>query len=45
MAKTRKIGRDATTGLFITVEEAKRRPHGAIVETLHTVKKTRPTKM
>jgi hypothetical protein len=29
-----KIGRDAETGEFITVEEARRRPKTAVVETL-----------
>jgi hypothetical protein len=41
---TRKIGRDATTGRFKPVAEAKRDRHGSIVETLRTVKKTRPAK-
>ena len=30
----RKIGRDAKTGEFITVEEAKRRPNTTTVETI-----------
>ena len=34
MAKTRKIGRDAETGQFIPIEEAKRRKKTAIVEPL-----------
>lgn len=38
---TRKIGRDAGSGRFITVKEARRRPKGTVVETLHTVKKVR----
>jgi hypothetical protein len=42
---TRKIGRDAGSGRFITVKEAQRRPKGAIVETLHVVKKTKATKL
>lgn len=42
---TRKIGRDAGTGQFITVKEAIRRPKGAVVETLHTVKKVLRTKL
>ena len=32
--KTRKIGRDAGTGEFITVKEAQRRKKTAIVETV-----------
>ena len=36
MAKTRKIGRDAETGQFIPIEEAKRRKKTAIVETINT---------
>ena len=35
----RKIGRDAITGRFITVEEAKRRKKTAIVETIKIKKK------
>jgi len=31
---TRKVGRDAKTGKFITVAEAKRRPSTTIVETI-----------
>lgn len=42
---TRKIGRDAGSGRFITVKEAQRRPKGAVVETLHTVKKVKPAKL
>lgn len=34
MASTRKIGRDARTGVFITVEEARRRKATATVETI-----------
>lgn len=33
---THKIGRDATTGRFITVEEARRRPQTTVVETVKT---------
>ena len=36
MATTRKIGRDAKTGEFIPVEEAKRRPTKTVVETIKT---------
>ena len=43
--KPRKIGRDAGTGQFITVKEAQRRPKGAVVETLHVEKKSRPVKL
>ena len=32
--KTRKIGRDAETGKFIPVKEAKRRKKTAVVETI-----------
>ena len=32
--KTRKIGRDARTGQFIPVQEAKRRKSTAVVETI-----------
>ncbi|MGE3332988.1 MAG: hypothetical protein AB7I36_05050 [Rhodospirillaceae bacterium] len=40
MAKgTRKIGRDAGNGQFITVKEAKQRPKEAVVETLKPPKK------
>lgn len=40
MAKgTRKIGRDAGSGQFITVKEAERRPKEAVVETLKPPKK------
>ena len=31
---TRKIGRDASTGRFIPVSEAKRRPKTTVVETI-----------
>ena len=31
---TRKIGRDARTGEFITVKEAERRPNSTVVETI-----------
>jgi hypothetical protein len=36
MAKVqvRKIGRDAATGQFITIEEAKRRPTKTVIETV-----------
>jgi len=33
---TRKIGRDAGTGQFITVKEAKANPKTAVVETIKT---------
>ena len=33
-AKTRKIGRDARTGRFIPVKEARRRPKTTVVETI-----------
>lgn len=33
-AKTTKIGRDAKTGRFISVKEARRRPTTTVVETL-----------
>jgi len=39
----RKIGRDAKTGEFIPVEEAKRRPNTTVVETLPKAK-PKPTK-
>lgn len=42
---TRKIGRDAGTGQFITVKEARNRPKGAVVETLRTVEKVYRSKM
>ena len=32
MAKSIKIGRDARTGRFISIEEAKRRPSTTVVE-------------
>jgi hypothetical protein len=35
----RKIGRDAKTGEFIPVKEAKRRPNTAVIETIKTPKK------
>jgi hypothetical protein len=38
---TRKIGRDAKTGTFIPVKEAKRRPGSTVVETVKTAKKKR----
>ncbi|MEY4516090.1 MAG: hypothetical protein RL180_436 [Pseudomonadota bacterium] len=34
-----KIGRDAKTGQFITVEEARRRPKTTVVETIGPAKK------
>jgi len=34
-----KIGRDATTGRFIPVEEARRRPRATVVETIKTPSK------
>ena len=34
MANTRKIGRDASSGRFIPVEVAERRPKTAVVETI-----------
>lgn len=34
MGKTRKIGRDARNGQFISVKEAKRRPATTVVETI-----------
>ena len=37
--KTTKIGRDAKTGHFISVEEAKRRPNTTVVETIKKGKK------
>ena len=33
---TRKIGRDAKTGEFIPVKEAKRRPNTTVIETITT---------
>jgi hypothetical protein len=39
MSKGRKIGRDAKTGEFIPVAEAKRRPNTTVVETLPKPKK------
>ena len=38
-AKGRKIGRDAKTGRFIPVKEAKRRPNTTVVETIKPPKK------
>ncbi len=38
-AKTRKVGRDAKTGQFISVKEAKRRKSTAVVETIKIKKK------
>ena len=34
MARTSKRGRDAGTGKFISIEEAKRRPKTTIIETV-----------
>ena len=31
---SRKVGRDAETGQFITVDDAKRRPKNTVVETI-----------
>ena len=39
MPKTRKAGRDAGTGQFIPVDEAKRRKKTAVVETIPVGKK------
>lgn len=39
MAKKIKIGRDAKTGKFITVAEAKRRPNTTVIETVKKKKK------
>jgi len=39
MAKPQKRGRDAGTGQFISVEEARRRPKTAVVETMPPLKK------
>ena len=36
MAGTRRIGRDAGTGKFIPVSEARRRPGRTVVETIKT---------
>jgi len=36
---TRKIGRDAKTGEFISIEEATRRPTTTVIETIKTPKK------
>ena len=36
---TKKIGRDAKTGEFIPVKEAKKRPNTTVVETIKTGKK------
>lgn len=44
MAKPVKIGRDARTGQFITVEEARRRPSTTVVETLPKPKPTKSKK-
>ena len=39
MADTRKIGRDASTGRIISVDEARRRPKTTTVETIKKPKK------
>lgn len=39
MAKSRKVGRDAKTGRFITVKEANKRPNTTVVETIKNPKK------
>jgi hypothetical protein len=41
MSKTRKIGRDAKTGEFIPVKEAKSRPSTTVVETIKVPSKKR----
>lgn len=38
MAKTMKIGRDAKTGEFISVADAKKRPNTTVVETIKVSK-------
>ena len=43
-AKTHKIGRDAKTGEFIPVKEAKRRPQTTVVETIKNRPKKKPKK-
>ena len=40
-AKSRKVGRDAKTGRFIPVKEAKRRPSTTVVETIKPTKRKR----
>ena len=35
-AKKRKVGRDARTGKFISIKEAKRRPSTTVIETIKT---------
>ncbi|ELD1798250.1 hypothetical protein KW416_04660 [Vibrio fluvialis] len=44
MAKgnTRKVGRDAGTGQFIPVEEAKKRPKTTVIETVKNPPKKKP---
>lgn len=37
--KTRKVGRDAVTGKFISVEEAKKKPKTTVIETIPVSKK------
>jgi hypothetical protein len=41
---TRKIGRDAKTGEFITVKKAQSRPNTTTVETIKTKPKSTPKK-
>ena len=41
MDRTIKIGRDAKTGQFITVKEAKRRKNTAVVETIKIKKSSK----
>ena len=40
-AQSRKVGRDARTGRFISVKEAKRRPPTTVVETIKPTKRKR----
>jgi hypothetical protein len=40
---TRKIGRDAETGLFKPVKEAQKDKKGSVVETIVLPKKAKPT--
>jgi len=39
-----RIGRDAKTGRFIAIQEAKRRPNTTVVETIRRRKPKPPTK-
>jgi len=41
---TRKVGRDAGTGQFVPVSQARRDPQGAVVETIKTRTPTPPPK-